>query len=88
MRLFFVRRLKFINWCATKFVELYLEELRGVGNCAIVVGERGTGKSFLLKKIAAATVDLVPSTIVCHIQYEDFDTACCTCRSNESNLQC
>ena len=20
--------------------------------------------------------------------YEDFDTACCTCRSNESNLQC
>lgn len=63
-------RLKFINWCATKFVELYLEELRGVGNCAIVVGERGTGKSFLLKKIAAATVDLVPSTIVCYIQYK------------------
>ena len=63
-------RLKFINWCATEFVSLYLEELRGVGNCTIVVGERGTGKSFLLKKIAAATVDLVLSTIVCYIQYK------------------
>ena len=63
-------RLKFINWCASTFVALCLGELRGVGNCAIVVGERGIGKSFLLKKIAAATVNLVPSTIVCYIQYK------------------
>ena len=63
-------RLKFINWCATTFVALYREELHGVGNCTIVTAEVGTGKSFLLKNIAAATVDLVPSTIVCYIQYK------------------
>ena len=70
-------RIQFISWCATTFVALYQNKLHGVGHCAIVVGERGNGKSYLLEKIVAATVDLVPNTIVCYMNYkmhEEFNT--------------
>ena len=63
-------RRDFIRWCANSFTALTQGQLRGVGHCAIVVGERGTGKSFLFQKIASATVELVPNTIVCYVLYK------------------
>ena len=59
-----------IRWCANSFMALTVGQLRGVGHCAIVVGERGTGKSFHFQKIALATVELVPNTIVCYVLYK------------------
>ena len=44
--------------------------LHNVGHCAIVIGEPGTGKSFILKQIAVAAVQMVPNLFVCYIQYK------------------
>ena len=67
-------RVKFLNWCAWTIVALFQGLLHNVGHCAIVIGERGTGKSFLFKKIAASSVQLVPNLLVCYIQYKAIDS--------------
>ena len=66
-------RASFFQWCAWTLVALCLGLLRDVGHCAIVIGERGTGKTFLLKQIAAAAVQMVPNLLVCYIQYKVVD---------------
>ena len=71
-------RRDFIRWCANSFTALTQGQLRGVGHCAIVVGERGTGKSFLFQKIASAIYYMASQ--ICYelreiIQYVIFEVA-------------
>ena len=63
-------RISFFQWCAWTIVALCEGLLHNVGHCAIVIGERGTGKSFILKQMAAAAVQMVPNLLVCYIQYK------------------
>ena len=62
-------RVNIVNWCASMLILLHQGKLRGVGHCAVVIGERGVGKSFLMQQIAKAAVEFVANTITCYIQY-------------------
>lgn len=63
-------RKHFIRWCAETFHAMCNGKLFGVGDCIVIIGQRGVGKSYMLRKVLAAARALMPRTMVCYMQYK------------------
>ena len=63
-------RRTFVQWVAATVHQMTRGSLGGVGDCAVVVGQRGVGKTFLLRRLLSAVHVLAPRTITMFMRYK------------------